>query len=385
VLGFFLVAGLIGLTALTFRLTNLSLEEQTRWTVYFGENSLVKEGYEVWTAGTKCGIVERTTLLPDHELAPDRRVKVVLAIKQSVTLWEGAEVVVSAQGLLGRPVIELRRGLPRQGALDPSEPLDGRVDTGLFDSLETIVAENRSNLNEFTRNMAEITRTIREGRGTLGRLAVEDGIYRRAERVLASLEKFAATLNKPDGTVGRLLNDPSLYDEIRRGATALREVGESIRAGRGSLGRLLSDDTLARDLEQSAASIRRVTQGLERGESTLGRLLTEDELYADLAAAVRSLRSFSERVEKGEGTFSKLMTQDEIYEDLRVVSVNLRRISEDLQAGKGSLGMLLKDETLFRELVKAVQGLREGAEVALENAPISSMTSFVSLFFNVLN
>ncbi len=385
VLGLFLVGGLIGLTVLTFRLTNLSLEARDRWTVHFGQNSLVKEGYEVWTAGTKCGIVEEVTLVPDEELAPGRHVRVVLAIKTSVTLWEGAEIVVASQGLLGRPVIHLRRGTPRGKLLDADQPLRGRIDAGLFATLGQVVSDNRTNLGEFTKNMAEISRAIKEGRGTLGRLTAEDGIYQRAERILAALERFATALNNENGTLGRLLNDPALYNDVAQGARALREVAENLRAGRGTMGRLLSDESLAKDIQQTAASIRRIAGRLERSDSTLGRLLNDDQLYRDFASSVQSLRRFAERVEKGDGTFSKLLTNDDIYQDLRVVSSNLKRISEDLEAGKGSLGMLLKDETLFKELVKAVQGLREGAEVALENAPISSMTSFVSLFFNVLN
>ena len=72
VLGGFVLLCLIGLVIATFTLSNLSFEKKVDWTVYFGEESLVKAGYEVLVSGTKAGTVKSVTLVPDHELAPGR-------------------------------------------------------------------------------------------------------------------------------------------------------------------------------------------------------------------------------------------------------------------------------------------------------------------------
>jgi phospholipid/cholesterol/gamma-HCH transport system substrate-binding protein len=385
VLGGFVLLCLAGLVVATFTLSNLSFEEQTEWTVFFGEESLVKEGYEVLVSGTKAGTVKTVTLVPDHELAPDRYVKVVLSLKEGVKLWEGAEVVVSTQGLLGRPLVRLYRGEPRGKLLDPAQPLPGRIDAGLFDALDQVVAENRGDLREFADNLVQLSRDLRGGKGTLGRLLVDETVYENFVRITDSVAGIAESVEQPDSSLGRLLRDPELYETLRAVSQDIQAITAGLRAGKGTAGRLLNDDALANELENAVVAARRLVERVERGEGSLGLLLTDTQLHDDMVAGVQALRRFAERIDKGEGTLSKLIAEDDVYENLRIFTETLKVVAEDVRAGKGSLGRLINDDTLIRELEITLRSFREGADVARENAPLSSLVSFTSLFFNVLN
>lgn len=385
VLGGFVLICLACLVVLTFTLSNLSLTEKVEWTVFFGEESLVKKGYDVLTSGTKAGTVKEVYLVPDHELEPGRHVKVVLSLDKDVTLWEGAEIVVSTQGLLGRPLVRLYRGQPRGQTLDPKIPLPGRLDAGLFNELDEVVADNRQNIARFTKNLADLSQDLREGKGTLGRLLTDEVVFENFRRLTDSLANIVEAIQSPDSAIGKLLRDPAIYDSLLSAAEDVRGITADLRAGKGTAGRFLTDDKLATDLEQAVTGMRRLVGRIEKGEGTLGMLLTDDGLHKDLVAGVRALRQFTERMDNGEGTFSKLLTDDEVYENLRVFTRDLRTVSESLRSGEGSLGRLLTDDTLIRELEVTLRSLREGADVARENAPLSSLVSFTSLFFNVLN
>lgn len=385
VLGGFVLLCLAGLVVATFTLSNLSFEEQVDWTVFFGEESLVKEGYDVLVSGTKAGTVKTVTLVPDHELAPDRYVKVVLSLRKDVKLWEGAEVVVSAQGLLGRPLVRLYRGEPRGKLLDPALPLPGRIDTGLFDALDKVVAENRGDLREFSDNLVQLSRDLRDGKGTLGRLLVDETVYRNFVRITDSVAGIAESVQSPDSSLGRLLRDPELYESVRAVTADIQAITTGLRAGKGTAGRLLNDNALADELQSAVASTRRLVERIERGEGSLGLLLTDTRLHDDMLAGVQALRRFAERIDKGEGTLSKLLADDDVYENLRIFTETLKVVAEDVRAGKGTLGRLINDDTLLRELEITIRSIREGADVARENAPLSSLVSFTNLFFNVLN
>jgi hypothetical protein len=101
---------------------------------------------------------------------------------------------------------------------------------------------------------------------------------------------------------------------------------------------------------------------------------------------VNALRNIAVRLDSGSGSLARLLADDgEIFENIRVLAANLRSTSDDLRAGKGSLGLLLKDDSAYRELQRMLESFRETGEVARENAPLASLVSFTSLFFNVLN
>ena len=378
VLGAFLLVSIIVLTVLTFRLSGLSFKGREDWVVYFGKNSIIQKGYEVHCAGTRVGMVKSVALVPDERIAPGRHVKAVLTLDKDLTLWEGAEVIVRARGLLGGFLVELDRGRRAGKRLKPGTPLPGRVDTGVTDQFADLVRDNRVPLTNVIGRLAR-------GEGTLGRLLTDEKLYDNLERTSAALAHLAEALDGPQSSLGRILREPKLYDDLAASLSDLRSIAGDLRSGKGVLGRLVTDEKLGRRLDETLTSLSRIARRIDAGEGTLGKLLTDDRLHEELLAGIRALRRFADHVESGSGTLSKLLTNDEIYENMRVLSDNLRAISTDLRQGRGTLGLLLKDEGVYRELQRMLESFRESGEITRENAPLTSLTSFTSLFFNVLN
>ena len=149
-LGFFVVVSLVVLTFLSIRLRGgFGLGPQDTWIAYFGRESSVRKDSEIFVSGTNVGRVTEVSLVPDEEIAPGRHVKVTLAIKKDLTLWEDAAVVLRARGLLGRTVLELFRGTPGRRAITPDQPLEGRLAASPFDGLAGLIEDNRANLQRF--------------------------------------------------------------------------------------------------------------------------------------------------------------------------------------------------------------------------------------------
>ncbi len=385
ILGGFLLVGLVALTVLTFYLTGFSVKGRDKWTVYFGADSLIRSGYEISVSGKKSGLVESVELVPDGEVKPGRYVKAILALEKGLSLWEGAEVIVSARGLLGGFNIEVLRGDPQRRRIQPGTVLPGRVEGSVFDQLSDVVSDNRTQLDAIASNLAEVTEKVNSGKGTLGRLLTDDEIYNNLLKMSQSLADASASLQSNDSTIGKLLRDSSMFDDLAATAKNMRTVTDDLQAGRGTVGRLLKENDIAESLAEAAGALRNIMVRLDRGEGALGKLLKEDQVATDLAAGVKALREFAERINTGEGTLSLLMTDKEVYENLRVLTDNLKAVSEQVRSGKGTLGLLLTDDSLYREAQRLLESFRESGEIARENAPISSLTSFTSLFFNVLN
>jgi phospholipid/cholesterol/gamma-HCH transport system substrate-binding protein len=384
-LGAFVLAALAGLTALTFRLGAFDLRKRQQWTAYFGIDSTVKKDADVYVAGMKVGRVTRVRLVPDAEIAPGRYVQVDMEIRE-VTLWQDATVIMQSRGLLGRAVLELDRGTPGTRVLTPDTPLRGVMSGDPFDALNGIIKENRSNLARITSDLAAVTGKLSRGEGSVGRILGDDELYRKIDRIADGLGELIDRANSKESAIGALLHDRTLYDNVLAISSDLRDVSGQIRSGKGTIGRAIYDDEAATNLKQAIAHVNRIVQAIDEGEGTIGKLLREDVLHTSLREGVDAFRDVGVRLSSGKGTFSRLLSDDgQIFENLRVASEDVRVMLDDLRGGKGTLGLLLKDDKVYRELERTVQSFRETGEVARENAPLASLVSFTSLFFNVLN
>jgi len=385
-LGGFVLAALGTLTALTFRLGGLVLEEQSHWTAYFGANSTVAKDADIYAAGTKVGRVERVQLVPDDQLAPGHYVQVDMVIRKDLTLWEDAKVDMRSLGLLGRAVLEIDRGTPGKRKLNSDTPLRGVMAGDPFDALNSLIDENRTNLGRFTADLAEVMGRVRRGEGSIGRLFGEDDLYRKIDRIADGLGDVVDRARSPNSSIGALLEDRALYEHALSLVSRADEIATQIRSGKGVLGTLAYDEQVGNDLKDLVTSVRGIAHAIDAGEGTLGKLVHDDELHNSLAEAARAIRNIVVRLDSGKGSFARLLADDgEVYDNVRVATEDLRVIFDDLRAGKGSLGLLLKDDTAYRELQRMLESFRETGEVARENAPLASLVSFTSLFFNVLN
>ncbi len=385
VLGGFLVFSLLGITVLTFRLVGLSLQSRETWTVFFGADASLEEGLEVIVAGKKVGVVEAVDLLREEEMLAGRFVRARLSVNSDVLLWEGAEVRLVANALLGGHTVVLRRGDPRLKRLAPDTPLTGRRDPGVMEELATVVRENRDHLRTFTSNLAEAAGTIQSGEGTLGRLVRDDRLYDRMAEAMEHLADLARAASSKQSSLGQFVRDGQIYEDTRATMRNIREITDAMNAGKGVLGALVRDDTLvveARDLLKGA---RELVDSLRRGEGALGAMLRDPDVREEMVKGIRAGARFLERLDQNDGTLGFLLRDKQVGENLLLLSENLRAVSEDLRAGRGSLGLLLKDESIYRELQRTIEAFRETGEVARENAPLASLTSFTSLFFSVLN
>jgi phospholipid/cholesterol/gamma-HCH transport system substrate-binding protein len=77
-------------------------------------------------------------------------------------------------------------------------------------------------------SLDEITRDVRGGRGTLGKLVTDDSLHRDAQTLIRGITGLAGSIQNGQGTVGRLINDPEMYYEARRAIRNLNKTAEDI-------------------------------------------------------------------------------------------------------------------------------------------------------------
>ncbi|MGH7161921.1 MAG: MlaD family protein, partial [Planctomycetota bacterium] len=223
-LGGFVLVTMAVLTYFTFRLSGVELKERARWVVFFGADSTIREGFEVFTAGQKVGRVESIALVPDAEIAEGRYVRAVLALDPAITLRQGARVALTLRGFLGERVCVLHRGDPRSPPLAPGTELPGVMETGVMEAASEVLRDGREELLSVLRNLDEITSRMSRGEGSFGRLLTEDRLYEDFARLASNLRELSDALNSEASTLGRLSRNPALARDVEAAAADLRAI-----------------------------------------------------------------------------------------------------------------------------------------------------------------
>lgn len=353
--GFFVLAVFIGLFVFTVLLNGAALfakEGASEMDVSFDRVGGLRRHDTVLVRGMPVGEVERL------ELA-DGGVNVRLKLTRRITLRETYEIRPESSSLLGgmQLVIEEGEGEP----LAEGTPLRGKSPENVMDNINGAVSDIRQALNEggiltnlesTVADISELTRRLREGEGTLGKLfSTNDVLYANLNAAIEDIRLIADRLEKGEGTLGKLLSsDSAVYD----------------------------------DLAATLADIRSISDRLEKGEGTLGKLLSSDSaMYDDLSAAIANLRSISDRLEKGEGSLGKLLSSDDtLYADLHDTVANLKIVTGRLENGEGALGQLMRDDG---ELTLEINGfLKDGRDLLDDLRETSPISTFSSIFFGAL-
>jgi phospholipid/cholesterol/gamma-HCH transport system substrate-binding protein len=103
--------------------------------------------------------------------------------------------------------------------------------TRTMDSMErfsTKMDKSSDKFNKASSDLEALARDIREGRGTLGKLVTDDGLYRDAQGMVRDIKSLSNRIQYGPGVVGRLINDPELYYEARRAIRNMNKTAEDV-------------------------------------------------------------------------------------------------------------------------------------------------------------
>lgn len=73
-----------------------------------------------------------------------------------------------------------------------------------------------------------VTKDIRSGKGTLGKLTADESLYREAQDLVKEVRGITKNIQSGSGTMGRLINDPEIYYEARRAIRNMNKTAEDI-------------------------------------------------------------------------------------------------------------------------------------------------------------
>ena len=191
--GVFILIGIAVLFIIVFSIGDIKLVKGGyHIKVIFNFASGIGPSAPVRLAGVGCGQVERLHLFYDEKEARTK-VEVYSWIESNdIKIEKDAVATINTLGLLGEKYLEIIPGAAEKGFLKDSDTLIGKDPVAMEK-----ITENLANLSE---SVGTVVDRLKKGEGTIGKLLVEDKIYRDLEAFVGDIKKHPwKLLSKPRG------------------------------------------------------------------------------------------------------------------------------------------------------------------------------------------
>ncbi len=138
----------------------------------------------------------------------------------------------------------------------------------LSEQLNEVVAENRQNIKQaianFNKSMKTLAEILKENRKDV-RLAIENArlAMQKLNETLENVYFLSNNLKNGKGTLGKLLVDNSLYNNLDNASSHINSIVTKIDTGKGTLGKLVNNEEVYDNLN---ATLRSIREYLTRGD-----------------------------------------------------------------------------------------------------------------------
>jgi phospholipid/cholesterol/gamma-HCH transport system substrate-binding protein len=330
--GLLAIAALVLLTALIFYITSSTnyFESRTKVYAYLDTSGGLLKNAPVRLNGMLVGKVEDIQLSGENR--PNRIIRLTLEIQDKMLkeIPNDSKVTIGAENLLGAKLI-----LIKKGTSTTTIAKDGELPSGSTPELEDIQAQASTTiavLQNILTKAEGIVGQVEAGKGTIGKLLVDEELYRRFLAIMSEVERMAKTLNSGKGTLGKLLNDETIYDDVRKTIARLDLIMADIQAGKGTAGKLLKDESVYVETKASIVEMRKLLADLNEGKGTAGQLLKSDALAKQLSGTIGRVDTMLDKVNRGEGSLGQLLVNPSLYENLDGTAVEMKGLMKDFRA-----------------------------------------------------
>ena len=276
-------------------------------TAVFNNVNGLKIGNNVRYAGINVGTVKDIIMVNDSTICVD------MVIEESIRrhMKENAFAVVGSDGLVGSMVVNIFPGNGKGQVLQQGDTISSIRKKSGADMMSTLSITN-DNVAELSQEILKITRSINEGKGTLGLLVNDEAMGADLKETIANLKTASHDASK-------------VIDEIK-------EVVSSVDTEGNLLNVLLKDSV-------TAEQFRTVVANLEQSSK-------------EINLVINNLNDVILNVKEGEGAFNYLVSDTILVEDIGQTVINIKQGSEMLNENLEALRHNAFFRRYFRKLEK---------------------------------
>jgi phospholipid/cholesterol/gamma-HCH transport system substrate-binding protein len=318
--GVIVLVATIVLVALLFLMTSASglgiFSHKLTITTYFENSAGLKSGAAVNLQGVTIGTVKTVSIVnsPERKLTP---VKVVMKLndKYAEFLKSDSKASLTTVGVLGDTVVDISNQFAVGPPLKDGEELKTLETPSLTDVVKASQGTIES-LNVILAKMNVIVDNLQTGKGSVGQLINNPGLYNKADAAVNELVTLEKNINSGRGSIGKLMTDDALYNRLNGTAAKLENIANELDSGKGTAGKLLKDDTMYKNLNSTLVHANSILAQADEGKGGLGLILKDPKFRQDLSSTLSQVNALMSGVNEGRGTLGKLATDDAAYANI---------------------------------------------------------------------
>jgi phospholipid/cholesterol/gamma-HCH transport system substrate-binding protein len=278
------------------------------------------DGVEVGSVQTITIAQPRPGALPD----PNRSVRIQLRISDRFKDYIRSDSAVSlvTQGFLGERTVQIQRGFTGR-VLQDGDEVAGAEEKAVRAIMDRS-ADLLQNLNLLSTEVGNIVTDIRRGRGTLGKLLVDDSVYNHINDTTAILNEVTTSVQQGKGTLGKLVASDELYTKVDSAVGRADDVLAAVQQQKGTMGKLIYDSSLHESATQFLNNGNAMVTDVRAGKGTLGKLATDDSLFTMVREASQNVRDATAKLNSNQTTAGKVFSDPQLYDNLSGLTGDLR-------------------------------------------------------------
>ena len=327
------------LTVLIFLITGQTNFFESNATIYtyLSDAAALTIGAPVNLNGIPVGKVKAIALSGSKD--PRRLVRIEMEIPEHSLRAIPVDSVssISAANILGTKYINIKSGRSettiRAGEEIPS------LNTAEFENVVqqgyavlTALQGTVEKVNVIVERIDRITGIVESGKGSIGKLLVDETLYNHVLAVVDEVKGLADALNSDQGTLGKLLYSPEAYNDFRRSLARVDSLLQGLQEGQGTAGKLLKDTAVYDEIHKTIADTHKIIDDLNAGKGTAGKLLKSDELHKELSDTLAKLDLIMDKINSGQGTLGQLLVNPQLYENLNGATREMHLLMKDFRA-----------------------------------------------------
>ena len=257
-LGIFVTLGLVVLILAIYYIGEKQLLFQStfRLSGVFEDVAGLQPGNNVRLSGINIGTIESISLVSDTTV----RVDIVIDESSRKFIKKDAIATIGSEGLIGNKVLVINPGtggkksIENNDTIQTAQPID--VDDIMI-SLKTTI----DNTAIITGDLAKISTNIESGKGTIGRLMMDQTWRENIQSTIVNLkdgsEKFVVFMDKSQQIDNILLSINSNIDSTSAVIQDLSKIASKIQSGEGVVGKLLMDQSMGQNLDSTLINLKK--------------------------------------------------------------------------------------------------------------------------------
>lgn len=222
----------------------------------------LQAGNNVRLSGINIGTIESISLVSDTTV----RVDIVIDETSRKFIKKDAVATIGSEGLIGNKVLVINPGtggkksIENNDRIQTSQPID--VDDIML-SLKTTI----DNTALITGDLAKISTNIESGKGTIGRLMMDQTWRENIQATIVNLkqgsDEFKVVMDKAGEIDSILIAIKTTIAYTASITNDLATITNSIQSGEGTIGRLLMNTTAAENFDSTMINLKEGTAALK--------------------------------------------------------------------------------------------------------------------------